>query len=189
MNNTTITPRFITATILILLTVITRLVPHPANFTPLGAMALFGAAYFSIKHWGILIPLVGFWMSDVLLYFTVYQRYLTDVGWLVSLTVFSSLAMVLIGVLGAFIFKRITFQRVVLGGLMASVLFFTLSNLGVWLTGRIYPLTMSGLITCFAAGVPFFKYTLMSDIAYSAVLFGTFELLQSKYPVLKIVRY
>ena len=73
--------------------------------------------------------------------------------------------------------------------LSASVVFFLVSNFGVWASGTMYPNTFSGLMICYAAGLPFLKNTLIGDMAYSGALFGIFEVIQYKVPVLKSSAY
>ena len=71
---------------------------------------------------------------------------------------------------------------------MASSLFFLMSNFGVWTTGLMYPLTVQGLIACYTAALPFFLNTLAGDLLYSSALFGSFELVRYRFPVLQINR-
>lgn len=73
---------------------------------------------------------------------------------------------------------------VVLASVTASVLFFALSNFGVWATGSLYPLTPDGLVACYAAAVPFFRNTLLGDLVYSAALFGGLAILERAVPSL-----
>jgi hypothetical protein len=73
------------------------------------------------------------------------------------------------------------------GGMISSSgIFFLVSNFGVWAGGTMYPKNFGGLITCYAAGVPFIHNTIISDVLFTTVLFGTYYLLQVEYSSLKI---
>lgn len=164
---------------------LTRLLPHAYNFTPLGAIALFGAAYFTEKKWALIIPILAFWGSDLLLNNVMYSAYYDGFTWLTSdmLYTYGSIAMIV--VLGYYLLKKITFGRVLSGALGASVIFFIVSNLGVWLSGTMYPITFEGLIACYTAAIPFFHYTIAGNVVYSAALFGSYEWIKANNPSLQ----
>lgn len=171
----------------IIIAALTRLLPHAYNFTPLGAIALFGAAYFTEKKWALIIPVLAFWMSDLLLNNITYAAYYEGFTWFTNgmLYTYGSIAMIV--VLGYYLLKKITFGRVLTGAFGASVIFFIISNFGVWISGSMYPLTMEGLITCYTAAIPFFHYTIAGNIIYSAVLFGGYEWVKANNPALQTV--
>ncbi|MDZ7719830.1 MAG: DUF6580 family putative transport protein [Balneolaceae bacterium] len=171
----------------ILLAALTRLLPHAYNFTPLGAIALFGAAYFTDKKWALLIPLVAFWGSDLLLNNITYAAYYDGFTWFTSGMLYSYGSIAMIVILGYYLLKKITVGRVLGGALGASVIFFIISNLGVWISGTIYPLTLEGLIACYTAAIPFFHYTIAGNVIYSAVLFGAYEWIKVNNPSLQTV--
>jgi hypothetical protein len=93
----------------------------------------------------------------------------------------------MIVVLGYYLLKKITFGRVLSGALGASVIFFIVSNFGVWLSGSMYPLTFEGLTASYTAAIPFFHYTIAGNVVYSAVLFGAYEWMKATYPALQPV--
>jgi len=144
------------------------------NFSPLGGMALFGAAYFTRKYWAFLIPFVALWLSDLILNNTIYAHYYDGFVWFGDLGVYISFALIV--VLGFFLLKKVNLTNVLIGSVSASVLFFIVTNLGVWMSGTLYPMTLSGLGACFTAAIPFFQGTFLSDLFYCGVLFGGFEL-------------
>ena len=164
---------------------LTRLLPHAYNFTPIGAIALFGAAYFTKKKWALIIPLVAIWMSDLLLNNLIYSEFYEGFTLFTSgfLYIYGSIAMIVI--LGYYLLKKITFGRVLGGALGASVIFFIVSNFGVWISGSMYPMTFEGLIACYTAAIPFFHYTIAGNVVYSAVLFGAYEWMKASYPALQ----
>jgi len=179
--------RFFIITGFILLAALSRILPHPYNFTPLGAIALFGAAYFTDKKWAILIPLLAMWVSDVLLNNFFYSSFYE------GFTVFTSAmfwvygSLILIALLGMKFLKKVTIPRVLGSALSASVIFFVVSNFGVWLASPMYPQTLEGLIACYTAAIPFFHNTLAGDVIYCATLFGAFEYARYRFPSLSKV--
>lgn len=168
---------------LILLAAVTRILPHPPNVTPIGGMALLGAAYINRKYIAFLIPLLALWLSNLALDNLVYGAYYEGFVWFSQPFVF--LAFGLIVVLGWSLLKKVTPLRLLSTSLGASVLFFLVSNLGVWIGDGMYPKTFSGLMMCYTAGLPFFRNTLLGDLFFAGVLFGAFEWLQYRFPALR----
>lgn len=173
--------RFSVITLLILLAALSRLIPHPANFAPIGGMALFGAAYYSRRMWAFAIPVVSMWISDLVLNNVVYGAYFDRFVW------FTYGAFVLIALMGIFTLRKIKVPNLLFSALVASVIFFLVSNFGVWFSGTMYPKDFGGLIACYTAGIPFFKNTVMGDLFYTALLFSVFELSARRFPALKRV--
>lgn len=134
----------------IVIAALTRLVPHPPNFAPITSMSLFAGAYFTRKHLAFIAPLLAMLISDLFLGFY-------------TISVFVYLSFAVITWLGQQ--KNSVTPKLVLLG---SVLFFLISNLGVWLL--YYPKTFDGLVSCFALAVPFFATSLLGDIFYSLIL-------------------
>ncbi len=186
MENNKIDLRFSVISMIILLAAMSRLIPHPANFAPIGGMALFGAAYFSKRYWAFIIPIVSMWISDLILNNVVYGEYFDRFVWFYEGSLFTYGAFVLIVLLGFMTLKIVRVQNLIVTSLIASVLFFFVSNFGVWMSSMIYPHTAEGLISCYIAGLPFFKNTLFGDLFYSAVLFGAFELSVRRFPQLQL---
>ncbi len=178
--------RFGVAVLLVLFAALSRLIPHLPNFTPIGAMALFGAAYFSNRIVALAIPLISLWISDLLLNNLVYSIYFDGFVWFHSGFYWSYGSIILIGILGHFILKKVRLKNVLLASLSASMLFFIVSNFGVWMTGFLYAKDFAGLITCYVAGIPFFGNTIMGDLFYSALLFGSYEFMQNRISALQL---
>ncbi len=165
--------RFLIITLFIVAAALLRLLPHPPNFSPITAIALFGGAYFSHRGLALIVPLLAMGISDLFLGFHqvmpfVYGSFLVAV------------------VIGFALKSNKKVLPIATGAVGASVLFFLVTNFGVWLTGTMYPATFSGLIACYTAAIPFFQNTLLSGLLYSGVLFGSFELLKRKYPALAV---
>ena len=140
---------------LILLAVATRLLPHPPNFAPITGIALFAAARFQRKYLAVLIPFLSLFLTDLLLGLSA-----------ITLFVYAGFGLILL--LG-FQTKKTRITTV----LLSSVLFFVVSNLGVWVLH--YPLTLGGLTACYTLAIPFFTNTLLGDLVYTGVLFLSFS--------------
>jgi hypothetical protein len=153
----------------IVVAAVLRLVPHPPNFTPIGAMALFSGAYLGRRWTAFAATFGALLLSDAILGFHSGMPY-----------VYASVALVV--VLGWSIQARIEPLWVGLAAATSSVLFFIVTNFGVWLSSGMYPLTPSGLAACYVAAIPFFQNTLAGDLFYSAMLFGGFALLERAVP-------
>ncbi len=150
----------IIALTLIAFAVVSRVLPHPANFAPIAAVAIFGGALLPRKL-ALTLPLVAMILSDMYL-------------GLHPLIMFTWGSFVLIALLSSFRFKSISVLSVVGGSLGASVLFYVVTNFGVWIEGRLYAPTFSGLINCYVNALPFFRNTLLGDMVYSGMLFGVY---------------
>ena len=178
--------RFGVLSLLVLFAAFSRLIPHPPNFAPIGAMALFGAAYFSKRYLALLIPVLSMWLSDLVINNVIYAQYFDGFTFFYQGFYWTYAAFIVIGVIGSFMLKKIQLKSVALASLLAAVLFFVISNFGVWASGTMYPKNFSGLLACYTAAIPFFKNTLMGNLVYSGVLFGAFEFAQNRIPILKI---
>ncbi len=161
----------------------TRLLPHPPNFSPVEAMALFGGAYFAARAWSVLVPLVAMLVSDLALaaiHGGSYFEYMAGAGfWLVYACIALS------AVLGFGLRGKVTGSRVLGYSLAGSVLFFVVTNFGTWAAGTLYPKTGAGLAAAYTAGIPFFQWTVLGTLFYAAVLFGGFALLRRNVPALR----
>ena len=176
MSNSTIRFSFVLG--MILLAVVSRIIPHPHNFTPIGAIALFGAAYFPRKWAAMIVPFIAMWLSDLFINNVTYGQYYDRFQWSGSLWIYGAFA--IISLMGMATLRRVSAVRVGGSALAASVLFFIVTNFAVWASGSMYPKTTEGLMACFAAGIPFFGNTLLGDLFYGLVLFGTFEWAQAR---------
>ncbi|KAB8198210.1 hypothetical protein FKV24_003245 [Lysobacter maris] len=168
---------------LILAAALTRLLPHPPNFSPVAAIALFGGAYFASRQWAFIVPLVAMLISDLALASInggIYASWFSGVGiWLGYACVALTTA------LGFGLRGRVGGGRVLGFGLAASVLFFVASNFGAWLMMPEYPKSVGGLGMAYTAAIPFFQWTVLGTLFYSALLFGGFALLRSRVPALR----
>ena len=165
-------PRLLVLISMILVAAASRLIPHPPNVTSLTALALFGGAYFSDRRLAFLVPLTALFLSDLVLGFYHHME-----------VVYLSFALIV--VIGLWLQKRRTALSIAGAALASSVLFFVLTNFGVWAFDALYPKTLEGLVACYVAAIPFFQNTLLGDLFYTAVLFGGFALLKRQVPALR----
>lgn len=170
---------------IILIAGLSRLFPV-VNFSPIAAMGLFGGAYLSKRWLALTLPLLAVWFSDVLLNNTIYAHMNDGFTFFYEGWAWQYGAYLAITVLGIVMFKKgISGIKVLGSSLLASGVFFLLSNFGVWASGLLYPLSIEGLLACYAAGIPFLKGTIIGDLFYSGVLFGGFYLLQQRFSELR----
>ena len=189
MNKKTFNLRFGIIAIMVLVAAMSRLLPHPPNFTAVGATALFGAAYFSKRYLAFLIPFLALWISDLVLNNVVYGAFYEGFTMFSSYMIWNYVAFGLIIVLGSAVLKKVKPMNLLGASVGASGIFFLLTNFGVWWAsaGTIYPDTFLGLMAAYAAGLPYFLNTLVGDLFYVGVLFGAFELVKQRYPNLATV--
>ncbi|MBK8444905.1 MAG: hypothetical protein IPL35_16515 [Sphingobacteriales bacterium] len=172
-------------TALILLAALSRVLPHPPNFTPLAALTLLGAAHLhrSVGVAALLIPLAGFWLSDLLLNNVVYAQYYPNFVWASDSFWWSAAAMAIIYMAGSRFLNTFSWKKIAPISLLSAVIFFLVSNFGVWKSSGMYAPTADGLLTCYIAAIPFFGYSLLGDMLYSFVLFGAYAWANKKIGV------
>ena len=158
--------KYMPAFILIALGVSARLLPHPANFAPIAAIALFAGLYLP-KRFAIIVPAASLLLSDIVLGFYTWQ---------VVVSVYACFA--LTGIMGLYLAKQKNFATIALGTILASIIFFLVTNWAVWAFGTMYPHTTSGLMQSYIMALPFFRNSLLGDIFYTTVLVGSMELIQ-----------
>lgn len=168
---------------MIVLAALSRLLPHPPNFSPVEAMALFGGAYFANRAWAIIVPLIAMVLSDIGLGLMFGGSYMSYVASLSFWSVYVCIA--LSTVLGFGLRGKVNGANVLGYSLIGSVLFFVVTNFTTWFGSTMYPQTGSGLIAAYVAGIPFFKWTVLGTLFYSAVMFGGFALLRRQAPALR----
>jgi hypothetical protein len=147
---------------LILAGILLRFVPHAPNFTPVAAIALFGGAYLN-KRSALIVPLILMVASDAV------------IG-MHNVVIFTWGAFLAITLLGSGMQKKTSAGKVLSFSLISSLLFFAVSNFGVWLMGW-YPRTATGLAQCYTMALPFLRDFTASTLVYSAIFFGSYELI------------
>lgn len=170
-----INPNFWVVTLMVFAAAFVRLLPHPPNFAPIAAMALFGGAYFTKKSFAFLIPLAAMFLTDAIIGFY-------STAWL------TYISFALIVVLGIVMLKKVSIKSLIFASVTASVSFFLITNFGVWALGTLYPKTPAGLMESYIAAIPFFQNSLIGDLFFVGVMFGAYELIKYKVPALAKVK-
>lgn len=150
---------------IIVFAVTLRLLPHPPNFAPIAAMALFGGCHLA-KKYALVIPLLAMLISDLFLGFHstmpfVYGSFLAT------------------GLFGIWLKNHKSVLNVFGVSLFSSILFFLVTNFGVWLSGGLYPKTLQGLLDAYVMAIPFFRNTIIGDLFYVGLFFGSYEIVKN----------
>ena len=149
-----------------------RLLPHPWNFTPIGAMALFGGAQFANKRAAFLLPLSALFLGDLVLGL---HKLMPFVYGCFALTV----------CLGFWVRQNRSAGRIVIASLTSAIVFFLVTNFSVWACLDTYPRNVTGLVECYVAGLPVLRNGLFGDLFYAGVLFGGLALAERKFTSLR----
>lgn len=165
--------RSLLALAVILVAAVLRIAPHPWNFTPVGAMALFSGAIIKDRRLALILPLLALFAGDVFVGFyklmpIIYASFLVSVA------------------IGFWLRDRRTIGRISLVVLLGAIQFFLVTNFAIWASGMTYPRTSTGLLACYVGGVPFFWNTLAGDALYSVLFFGGFALAEHTFPALRV---
>lgn len=166
MNN-----RLIFISLSILIVAFSRLLPHPLNVTPIAAIALFGGAMFNNRTLAFAVPLAAMLVSDIFLGFHN-----------TMLSVYTAFALTVL--IGFAVKNEKSPVKLAIASISGSVLFFMITNFAVWFGDVYYTQDVNGLLTCYAAGVPFFRNSLLGDLFFNAVLFGGYHVVSAKFPKL-----
>jgi hypothetical protein len=150
-----------------------RIAPHPWNFTPIGATALFSGAVLKDRRLAFLFPMLALFVGDVFVGFhrlmpVVYASFLLSVA------------------IGFWLRDRRTVARISLATVVGAVQFFVIADLGVWALMSTYPHTLQGLLACYVAAIPFLWNMLASDAFYAALLFGGYALAERLVPAFRV---
>lgn len=153
---------------LVIVGVLSRLLPHPPNFTSVNAIALFGAFYFESKWLSFATVVATLILSDL------------AIGFYPTMS-FVYLSFGLIVLMGSKLKNKASFGQITITSLASSMLFFVVTNFGDWLTLSLYPKTIQGLCLCYFAAIPFFVTQVLGDLSYGLLLFGLLNLYKSGF--------
>ena len=156
----------------IFLVSLTRIFPHPPNFTPILALAIFGGAYLPNRITAISLPIISMFISDLIIGF--HSQIFTIYATIIFLSILGHLM------------KTKNFKNFAITGFTGSLIFFIITNFSVWLGGNLYPLTIDGIIQCYIMAIPFFHNTLISTILFLTILFFGYTFAEKKISNLKI---
>jgi hypothetical protein len=159
------------AYLFILIAVAVRFLPHPFAFTPVGAALLFFGARGPRRQWWLPLALLA--ASDVILT-TLFYRYPFSWDHFVTFTWYAGMLW-----LGTTLRRNAGALRIMGSALGGSIAFFLMSNFAVWAAWEMYPKNFAGLMTCYAAGLPFFRRAIEGDLFFTAAMFATPVVLHS----------
>lgn len=168
---------------IILAAVCLRLVPHVPNFAPVGALCLFGGTYLS-KKYAVFVLLATMLLSDYLLLyvhpfsadFFTFSHIYSPLALLHTTSVFVYGSFLVTVGIGLFLKKHQSVENIMLASLTSSLLFFLITNFGVWATGM-YSRNISGLWESYLMGLPFFRATVFGDLFYAGIFFGSYYII------------
>jgi uncharacterized membrane protein len=166
-------PRVALVTVIVVVTAGLRIIPHPMNFAPIGALALFSGAYFPSKRAAVLVPVLSLAAGDL---FTGFHKLIPWVyaSFLVSVAI------------GWWLRREKSAARIGAATLAGSAQFFLITNFALWASSiGSYPRTSAGLVECYTAGLPLLGNTLAGDAFYAALLFGGMALAERRFPSLR----
>jgi hypothetical protein len=145
------------------------------NFAPIVAISLFSGYVFKNKKTAISIALIASLLGDLLIsYINKYPLFHNTFAFVYG-------SYILIALLGNKLYNaKLNWNKLAILGVSSSLLFFIITNLGVWLVGNIYNKNIDGLIDCFVAAIPFYKHSFLSDLIYIPVIFGAYSILRQK---------
>ena len=152
--------------LIILIGAFSRIIPHPPNFTAIGAISILGGIYFGKKYLAFLIPILAMLVSDFIL------------GYQMTISVYIAFLMII--PLGINIKSKISSFSIFKTSIYASILFFLITNFSVWLIGTLYPNNLYGLLICYTAGIPFLFNTILGNLFFCFSLFGLYEVISKK---------
>lgn len=148
---------------LVFLGVALRLVPHLANFAPIGALALFGGVYLN-KRYALFLPIAALIVSDAIIGFDSLESRLTVYG-----------SFLLIGIIGLYVRRKKNVATIAAGTIAGSVIFYLITNFAYFYPPDMYAHNLSGIASSYYYALPFFRNTLLGDLFYTGLLFGMYE--------------
>jgi hypothetical protein len=148
-----------------------RLVPHAPNFTPVVAAALFAGTVLRSRVLAVGVPIAAMFISDLVIGFE---------DWRIRAVIYLALVLpVMLGIWGRRFRPRVALLPLALS---SSLLFFLASNFAVWAFSGMYTLDLAGLVRCFVLALPFLSNTVIGDLAWTIMLFGSWWLVQLWIP-------
>jgi len=155
-----------------------------ANFSSIGAVALFGGAYFKDNLKAFAFPLLSLFLSDLILSATIFSKYSS--GFLYEGWYWTYIAFALMVLVGRIMLKNVNIINLLASTLVIVLIHWIVSDIGVWYHNPAYTQDIAGFWTCLVKAIPFEIRFLEGTVIYGALLFGAFEILKAKYPVLKL---
>lgn len=160
--------------ILVMLATVMRLLPHPANFTPMSSVALFGGAHLK-KRYALILPIVALVLSDIFIGFDSLESRLTVYG-----------SFILIGLIGFALRKKQSVGTVVGASVAGSLLFYLITNFVFFYPVTMYTHDFAGMMQSYYNALPFLRNMMLGDLFYTSVLFGSHYLATNPHVIMKL---
>ncbi|WP_018625703.1 DUF6580 family putative transport protein [Kangiella aquimarina] len=170
-----ISPKTLTLIAIVIAVSLYRVFPHPYNITPVMALALFAGTYFEKKWMAFAVPLFSMFLADLFL-------------GLHNTIIFVYGAMAVAVLIGFWLQNRVSSLKVIGATIGSSLIFFLISNFGVWLVSGYYSKSWAGLIECYTMALPFLQRSMMGDLLFSGVLFLSYWQIQKYWLSAKVVQ-
>lgn len=167
--------------------VVTRFLPHPANFAPMVGVSIFLAYHLKNKWSGLALSIFLWWASNLIMNNIIYSAYFPTFSWLGGSFLAVAISLIIIHFLSQFTLKNIKFSNQLVTSIIGSTIFFVITNFSVFYDSNLYSQDLAGLSTCFLAAIPFFKMSLLGDLFYTTVMFGAYNYFLSTTKQQKIV--
>jgi hypothetical protein len=159
-----------------------------SNFTPVGAMALFGGAYFNKRWKAFVFPLLTLLIGDVIIHTIIYSG-----NYAGRPLIYLSFALIVL--IGIIFIRRVTVKNIILSSTISTLTFWLIADFAVWMGGgidirtqQVFSSDLAGLLQCYRQGFPYMINFLLGTLFYCAVMFGLFEWMQKRFPKLSTVR-
>lgn len=168
---------FIIAFALMVVAAFSRLIPHMPNFTAVEGLTLFGAAYLGNRYRTVFYVLAMLWVTDFVINNTVARSFFTEqegIIWFSDYMIFNAISVVAIVIIGGNLLSKVTPLRVGFSAIIASLVFFAITNFGAWITnhGGLYSKDFTGLTQAYVAALPFLRTSIMSALVFCTIVFG-----------------
>jgi len=169
-NGKSLISKFAQPAVFIAIGALSRVIPHPANFAPITAMALFGGVYLNKKQ-ALTLPILAMILSDFVIGFDSLPMRLSVYG-----------SFILAVLIGFWVKSHKNAKNIIFASLISSILFFVITNFAVWAFGTMYLKSLTGLAECYLMAIPFFRNTILGDLVYTGAFFGVYNLLLNISP-------
>ncbi len=165
---------------LILIAAFSRIIPHYPNFTPICSIALFGAAYLRNTYTAYLLPLIALFLSDIIINNYILSEFFDGFTLFYKGFFWQYGSFIIITFLGRKLLTHISIKKVLGVSISSSLVFFIISNFGVWVSSSFYSKDIFGLFSTYLVAIPFYFGTLGGSLFYSLALFGMYEIYSKK---------
>ena len=152
---------------IVLILIFSRLIPHPPNFTPVIAVAVLSNYFFKNIYMSLSVLFISLFLSDLMI--GLYKNML-----------FVYFSIFVVSIIFFIYLRFVNYKNLLFASFLGSLIFFFISNFGVWLLGNLYEKNLDGLLECYFLAIPFFKNTILSTIFYTFLTFFCLNFLKKR---------